>query len=394
MLFVAKKSKSTCDSKTIVTVLKKLPSTLAIAREIAQQVKKSKDDWEDDRIAIKIHDYRELATDTNNWFKYVAVSDLNLIDLFESLSKSDKLVTLSSLTEFPRGFELRGGDVTKLIINSKEDRALKSSDIWILSEIGQRSVRFHHRANPAVEFRVPAKALRRTLRRPSGINRIDVTHELDFVIAENWDREEFRRFQDATGNRLTNSLLSAVRNDTDRRLGNLFIARRMNLSARRTNALAFYSSVEAAPTKLMWSIKVPDEQSKILATYLNSSINLLQTLLLRAETEGAFIELSGYILDDFLVIDPQKLSSRERKILLDVFEETRDVELPSILDQLKNKHPSRRFIDTAWLKVLGYKGNIDSLLDRLYDSLANEIEMLKKLMAEGIPSEENDEEPD
>jgi hypothetical protein len=106
------------------------------------------------------------------------------------------------------------------------------------------------------------------------------------------------------------------------------------------------------------------------------------------------MELSGYILNDFLVVNPEKLSPRERETLLDVFEKTRNVELPSILDQLKKKHPSRRLIDTAWLKVLGYKGNINSLLDRLYDSLANEIEMLKKLMAEGAPSEENDEKPD
>jgi hypothetical protein len=381
MLLIAKKSKSIRHSKTVVTVLKKLPSTLANAREMAEQIKKSTHDWDNGKIALKIHDYHNLTTDTSNWFRYVAVSDLGLMDLFENLSKSNKLITLSSLTNFPRGFELRSGDVTKLIINTREDRALKSGDIWVLSKTTPKVLEFHHKANPNVQFCIPPKVVRRTLRRPSGVNRIDITEELDYVIVENWDRREFIRFQDAVGTKLTDSLLNAIKNDTDRRLGNLLIVRRMNLSAPHTNALAFYSSVEVAPTKLMWSINVPDEQGKILVTYLNSSINLLQTLLLRAETEGAFIELSGYILDDFLVIDSQKLSSKERKTLLDIFEKTRNVEFPSILDQLKNKHPSRRLIDTAWLKALGYEGDIDSLLDRLYDSLANEIELLRKLMA-------------
>jgi len=54
-------------------------------------------------------------------------------------------------------------------------------------------------------------------------------------------------------------------------------------------------------------------------------------------------------------------------------------------------HPSRRLIDAAWLKVLGYKGDVDGLLDRLYDSLAKEIELLKKLMAEGEAPEEQEE---
>jgi len=34
---------------------------------------------------------------------------------------------------------------------------------------------------------------------------------------------------------------------------------------------------------------------------------------------------------------------------------------------------------------------VDSLLDRLYDSLANEIELLKRLMAEGVVLEEQEE---
>ena len=32
--------------------------------------------------------------------------------------------------------------------------------------------------------------------------------------------------------------------------------------------------------------------------------------------------------------------------------------------------------------MLGYKGNVNELLDGLYESLADEIELLKRLMAE------------
>jgi len=64
------------------------------------------------------------------------------------------------------------------------------------------------------------------------------------------------------------------------------------------------------------------------------------------------------------------------------FESVKDVEFPDILLQLKTKYPARMEVDKAFLKVLGYKGDADSLLERLYKLLACEIETLKRLMKE------------
>jgi hypothetical protein len=113
--------------------------------------------------------------------------------------------------------------------------------------------------------------------------------------------------------------------------------------------------------------------------------------LLRVETEGAFIELSEYVLDEFLIPDPAKLNKSECRRLIEVFDKIKRVEFPCILDQLRNKHSSRRLIDTTWLKILGYKSDVNAFLDRLYDSLANEIELLKRIMAEGETLEDSEE---
>jgi len=43
------------------------------------------------------------------------------------------------------------------------------------------------------------------------------------------------------------------------------------------------------------------------------------------------------------------------------FESVKDVEFPDILLQLKTEYPARMEIDKAFLKVLGYKGDADSL---------------------------------
>ncbi len=81
-------------------------------------------------------------------------------------------------------------------------------------------------------------------------------------------------------------------------------------------------------------------------------------------------------------MNPEKLSKSEKRPLLKIFEEVKDIELPSILEQLKIKHPIRKKIDKSILKVLGVE--ID--LDTLYDWIAKEIELLKSLMSEGRPS--------
>jgi len=127
---------------------------------------------------------------------------------------------------------------------------------------------------------------------------------------------------------------------------------------------------------------LPDDYAKILTLYLNSTINLIQVLIQRVETRGAFIELSEYILQDSLVLDPKSLSLEERIRLLNLFEKIRGIKWPSILDQFRNKHKARVEIDKEILKSLGYEDNVDSLLSNLYDKLYNEIILLKEMMKE------------
>lgn len=218
-----------------------------------------------------------------------------------------------------------------------------------------------------------------------------MTPDLDYIIVSRWDAQEFVRLKDAFGSKLPNDLPSLVQKDVEARLGNVFVARRLNLSAPGTSALAFFSDIEAAPTKLLWSIKLPEWKGKLLALYLNSSFNLLQTLLNRTETEGAFIEVSEYVLSKFLTPNLEDLSSEQRSYLLSVYEQVKDTNLPSLMEQLQLKNNARRRIDKAWLKILGYKGDKEELLTRLYLSLAKEITVLMGLMGSGAhPKEQVD----
>jgi len=182
-----------------------------------------------------------------------------------------------------------------------------------------------------------------------------VSSHLDYLILRRWDEDDFLRFLKAAGIKFDAHIQQRIQSDVAARVGNLFVVRRLDLSARGTSVLAFYSRVKAAPSKLMWSLDLPDWKAKLLTMYLNSTFNILQTLLLRSETRGAFMEISKYILSEFKVPDLEQFSGAKVKRLIATFNLVRDAKLPSILEQLKTKHPVRRRIDIVWLDAMDMK---------------------------------------
>jgi len=161
MLIIVRKSGATKNQKTSISVLKRLPSTLSEAKEMANEIKNSNEDWEDERISIKLYDYQKLQNDLDNWFKFVAVQRHELVDLHDQIIKGTILKTLESFGQIVRGYEMMGGRVTKLIVNTDSKRAIKANDIWVLKKRGKAVLQVSHRATTALEFEVPLSAVHR-----------------------------------------------------------------------------------------------------------------------------------------------------------------------------------------------------------------------------------------
>ena len=67
--------------------------------------------------------------------------------------------------------------------------------------------------------------------------------------------------------------------------------------------------------------------------------------------------------------------------LIELYDKIKDVAFPSILQQLKTKHPTRVELDMKILNILGFnKRESRKILEHLYAALTNEIEKLKKIM--------------
>jgi len=378
-------------SRCTITVLKRLPMSLEEAIGFANKIKEmatmDSDTYEDgDMVMYKVAQ-EELKALTSNMFTLVALQTPSLINLWPKImtrAKGKLTVFHDYLNdvkgELKRGIETaRGGRVQYLTLLTDESMAIKKSDVWIVTETHEKSLSVKHRFLDK-EITVPLNTVYRALRRVAGIKRIDITDNLDYVISKKFPK--LSEFLETAIGKADTRFITKWEKYVNERLGNFVVVRRLDISAPGSSSLAFYSSVPVAPPGVAWSHKIPsDNDAKILTLWFNSSLNILQTLLNRKETRGAFLQIDKYTLEELQVLNPKTLSESEKRLLLDIFKEVKNLDFPSILSQLKNRFSARVKIDNAILKILGFSDDeIKRTLDCLYPALANEIEQLKTLM--------------
>jgi hypothetical protein len=383
ILLVARKTRPGPDSKTKIVVLKKLPETLEESRRIAEKIKASQSKLDDEEVSIRVIDYASLRDEIDNWFKFISVSDLSLLDVLDLLIQTGKLVPLNMLISkdnIVRGVESsRGGWIQPLTI-TREERAKKRVDVWVLKRINSSYVEVIHRFLKGT-LKIPKSALLPALRRVSLINKIDISSHTDYVVIDEFPN--VKAFLEASPKkfRYGHGFWSKWREYVKDRAAHLALVRRADLSAPGTCLLAFYSEQQLVPPGLAWSLKIERENAKFLALWFNSTFHLLQLLIYRKETRGAFLQLDKYVLETLLVPDLRHLTEEKKNRLLQVFEEVRNVEFPSLLEQLDNAHVMRRKIDAVWLEALDE--DKPEILPTLYKTLSKEIHLLKRMMEEG-----------
>ena len=397
ILLIARKLKtvdlSSASRKCAVIVIKKLPKSPEEAHTIAEKIKVFSlkgligDVFEDSFIICRIFAQSDFIKSKSNLFPLISFQNFKLHDLWDSVVNKGNAVLRSFRDYLTRvngeareGIgAIEGGQYQYLFISLTERHAIKKRDVWIVKAIKDDGIIAEHR-HLKNEAMVPITSTCYGLRRSTGISKIDVTSDLDFIVIKEFpDLQKFLAI--FKGKKRDQFFIRKWEKHVTGMLSNLAFMRRFNISAPGSKLLAFCSSVPMAPLGLMWSVKVPEEDAKFLSLWLNSSINILQTLRSRKETEGAFMQIDKYTLDDMRILDPTTLSKDQKKFLMDLFERVKGVDFPCVLEQLRGRFWARVEIDKAILKVLGFnETETNQLLDYLYPALTKEIEQLKTLM--------------
>jgi len=323
----------------------------------------------------------------NNMFTFIAAQDWKVLSLWNQIVdiaglklKQVEEYLRENSAEIVRGIEMTTDSLLSaydIFVVSDDARAIKSKDAWVVRSTSKKTITVENRFTRVV-LDIPLKSTRFGLRRLSRVDTMNITNKLDYLVVKDFDESNLFFSQK---DKISNSL-SWWRKYIESRSTDLVFSRRFDLSAPGTRLLVYFSSKPLTPTKLFWCIKgLSEENRKLLTLWFNSTFNLLQVFLERMETRGAFMNYDKYVLESSLLIDTETLSSQSRKFLIDTFDEIKDEKFPSLLEQLRNKYPTRIKIDKAILKALGFdEEKAREILDYLYPALAREIEKLKTLM--------------
>ncbi len=208
------------------------------------------------------------------------------------------------------------------------------------------------------------------------VNKYDFEPICDWMVHE--DFKGFEKVRKLTASKKIDFF--KVNKQIERRTSHLFLPRRINFAAPGTKVLAFYCDKESVPGKAFWSISVDKDASKIYCVWFNSITSIVQMLLLRTETEGTWCEITEETVFDLDVPTRSFISSNKERFL-EIFETYRDIEWPSLMEQLRETFPQRRQLDTDIFGLLGFKQKeIDKVLPKLYNALADELVTLKGAM--------------
>ena len=368
--------------------LKSLPRNMEEAHSMTDEIKTVTSDYNSDRMMATIVTQEELEYTLDNWFVHVASFDPKISKTWVTFSAHaiKRLLPFSNYIkkrklDVIRGVETRGQygfPFFEAFIVRDQNKALKSHDLWYAEKVEDRTILARNRfTNETIE--IGKKKLCYGIRRASGLNTIDLSNSQDYVVIEPF--EGIERFLPSKSVDNFRSHSQSWKKYVLSRFGEFLISRRFDLSASGTHFLAYYSA-EPTTGQNLWSLKgVDEEEAMILSLWFNSTLNLLQIYLQRMETRGAWMEINDGMINDFLLFDIDSLKKNEKKRLLDLFEQVKNIEFPSILVQLKTKFAPRKEIDTVLLELLGYSSKeADQLLDYLYPALAEEIEKLKTMM--------------
>jgi len=317
--------------------------------------------------------------ESDDWFGFLPGEEQRL----EGLALSDKLSPLAEVVpDIIQGLRLNRQEQemrpqNTMLSHEREERT--QIDWKILREDRQ----FVHAisAKLALELKFPRAVLVPSTRTATGMDRILIDSNYDYVVVNRFKGDELFWDQDNIG-----GILAARLRQIEARSAYLIAAGRggLNLAAGGTKLLAFCSRKAIAPTWAFWSLRTPSfEYACLLALWWNSTFMLNQLIDVRTEVEGARVWFGKTALEPLPVLDPNKLTKTSKTRLLTIFDELAQLRFPSISEQLERRFEGRLKLDNGLAEVLGLH-EYESLdrLTELYDTTATKLKSLRSLMGQ------------
>lgn len=372
ILFIAQKGENN-SSKAKFVVLKRELSTKN-SRFLGEKIEETTEDYEDSYIRIhNISNQVLKETVEMNWTIYLF--NKAFFKLFEQIRQLEMTTPITQLVKTPRydvDRGLRAGISDFFYLPNKYWKIIDESNDWIkIQNIENNSV-----------LEVLRQYITPVLRKSSHyIQIIPEISDYAVVIPDNnsiekavkdyvkWGAQKFhkRGFESLTYKHIKRG----------RKMARVAITHELSLLS--NNIIAYYSPHPVIITDNFIFIRtINEENDKILAAYLNSSIFLLTYFALRREKTGALGQIFGTDVRHFFCLDPQKVKKTDRKELMLIFDRFmhESSQFPSFYQQIRdamdNKNHIRFLLDKKICEILTLS-NESNFLRQLYETLAEEL---------------------
>jgi hypothetical protein len=222
-------------------------------------------------------------------------------------------------------------------------------------------------------FQIPKDSLLPALRTLTSVDSFYVGKNKDYFVKEEFEGFDsimsFSKWKDKKGFNW-----NSVRKEVADKATYLALARRFRPNSKSTHFFAFFSNDRFISPHTFKIIRVSEEEGKLQSLFLNSVISLLCIITLREQTTEGFTDIMESDLNYFTTLDSSKLSEKEIQKLGSLFQELKDAQFPSIVEQLEKRYWARLKLDETVLMILGFsREEINKWLPRVYDALAKEL---------------------
>jgi hypothetical protein len=354
------------------------------AREVAEKIRKVKvgKNYSDEEITILWEEWKNIK---ENWQKFILPFITTCVpdDFGEILSfmwkimnkiKKRKYVFSAGLSSVPKGLS------KALFINRPLSKSRERNSFLILRGENKEEIKFVTEIFKK-GFSLNKQKIKKGLRTLASVNKIYITNMCDYVI-----KEDFKEFKDIL--KSLNLTRSAIRRKWPKELvekeSKIILSNRLDISSPNTCLLSFYSDEPLTSMDTFFLLKekgLNEDDYKILCLYFNSVVYILQFLYSRRETRGAWIGITHEELDGHYILDVNSLSNDAKNKLLQLFEEIKDKEFPSLYEQFKEFYPLRVKLDDTFLKVLGFnEEERKEIIEKSYRTIVKEIDAMKEIM--------------
>jgi len=377
VLLIAEKRKPKKDDVTKIVFLKKSIRTSNIEDiECLISLIRREESFVNENLEIRSIRHEDLLSFKDNLMPVLSQGMKIGIDLFEKIKNSDKLIKIRK-GSFPEGFHASPKGLSQLVFitNPLTNDRIKRAFLILDNSDNKKIIAKIKDTNKKIA--IPKNISYPALRTITGINTIEVKKydyfifskykDFDFILTlSKWDKKKPIPW-------------GKIKNEGDKKRAFLLLPERFNPYSKNTHVLAFVSDEKlVTPHTIRIGLDFNKEEAKIQALLINSIVFLLQIFLNREETTGEYIHIMESDLILMYILNLEYLSESEKQTLLNLFEKLKDVEFPSILEQLENRFWARVELDKTILKILGFSdGEINKWLPTVYDALVEELKAMK-----------------